>query len=110
MRTRPFTNQEMKLNDYNLEFYLTQMEELRAAKREGRKRGLEFNVLDVTEAMLLRPDGHPNHYGYSPHKNATIADCVHWCTPGPIDTWNEVLLQMLKMEGERSFDGKLRKK
>lgn len=100
----------MKLDDYNLEFYLTQVEELRAAEREGRKRGLEFRLLDVTEAMVLRPDGHPNHYGHSPHKNVTIADCVHWCTPGPIDTWNEFLLQMLKMEGERSFDGTLQQK
>lgn len=110
VRTRPFTKQEMKLDDYNLEFYLTQVEELRAAEREGRKRGLEFRLLDVTEAMVLRPDGHPNHYGHSPHKNVTIADCVHWCTPGPIDTWNEFLLQMLKMEGERSFDGTLQQK
>lgn len=109
VRTRPFTNQEMKLEDYNLEFYLTQMEELKAAEREGRKRGLVFRVLDVTEAMVLRPDGHPNHYGHSTHKNVTIADCVHWCTPGPIDTWNEFLLQMLKMKGERSFDRKLQK-
>jgi len=30
----------------------------------------------------------------------TIADCVHWCLPGPVDTWNEFLLQMLKMEND----------
>uniref|UniRef100_A0A0A9HQF3 Trichome birefringence-like C-terminal domain-containing protein n=1 Tax=Arundo donax TaxID=35708 RepID=A0A0A9HQF3_ARUDO len=23
-------------------------------------------------------------------------DCVHWCLPGPIDTWNEILLQFVK--------------
>ena len=21
--------------------------------------------------------------------------CVHWCLPGPIDVWNEMLFQML---------------
>lgn len=110
VRTRPFTNEEMKLDGYTLEFYWTQVEEFRAAQREGRKRDLKFRLLDTTEAMVLRPDGHPNHYGHPPDANVTIADCVHWCLPGPIDTWNEFLLQMLKMEGKSSFVGKLQKK
>ncbi|KAI8030786.1 Protein trichome birefringence-like 19 [Camellia lanceoleosa] len=98
VRTRPFTKEEMKLDGYNLEFYLTQVEELRAAEIEGRKKGLKFRILDTTEAMVMRPDGHPNHYGHGPNDNKTLADCVHWCMPGPIDTWNEFLLQMLKIE------------
>ena len=23
-------------------------------------------------------------------------DCLHWCLPGPIDTWNEIFLEMMK--------------
>lgn len=109
VRTRPFTSQEMKLDSFNMEFYSTQVEEFRAAEKEGKKRGLRFGLLDTTEIMLLRPDGHPNHYGHSPHYNVTIADCVHWCLPGPIDTWNEFLLYMLKREDWRSVDRKLQK-
>ncbi|XP_057491433.1 protein trichome birefringence-like 19 [Actinidia eriantha] len=109
VRTRPFTKEEVKLDGYELESYLTQVEELRAAEKEGRKRGLKFRMLDTTEAMVMRPDGHPNHYGHWPHENESIADCVHWCMPGPIDTWNEFLLQMLKMEDQGAIDGKLQK-
>ncbi|CAK9185932.1 unnamed protein product [Ilex paraguariensis] len=98
VRTRPFTKQERKLDGYNLEFYLTQVEEFKVAEKEGRERNLKFRLLDTTEAMILRPDGHPNQYGHWPHENNTLADCVHWCMPGPVDTWNEFLLQMLKME------------
>ncbi|KAA8547834.1 hypothetical protein F0562_004263 [Nyssa sinensis] len=115
-RQRPFTKQEMKLDGYTLELYRTQVEEFRAAEREGRKRGLKWRLLDTSEAMVLRADGHPNHYGHWSNENKTTADCVHWCLPGPIDTWNEFLLQILKMEGEgegegqaSSIDGKLEK-
>lgn len=98
VRTRPVSNSsEMKLDGADLKIYMTQVEDLRAAEREGRKRGLKFWMLDTTEAMIDRPDGHPNHYGHWPHENVTIADCVHWCLPGPIDTWNEFLLKMLKI-------------
>lgn len=97
-RTRPVKNSEMKLDEADLEMYMTQVEELRAAERKGRKKGLKFRILDTTECMVVRPDGHPNHYGHGAHENVTIADCVHWCLPGPVDTWNEFLLQMLKMD------------
>ncbi|KAK0584212.1 hypothetical protein LWI29_009321 [Acer saccharum] len=99
VRTRPFTSQEMKLDGYIMEFYLTQVEELKAAEKQGKRKGLKFGLLDTTEIMLLRPDGHPSNYGHSLHQNMTLTDCVHWCLPGPIDTWNEFLLDtMLKNE------------
>ncbi|KAJ8546277.1 hypothetical protein K7X08_018860 [Anisodus acutangulus] len=96
-RTRPFKNQEMKLEGYTLKMYLTQLEEFRAAQSEGIKKGVKFRLLDTTEAMIMRPDGHPNHYGHWPHEKK-LPDCVHWCMPGPVDTWNELLLATLKKE------------
>ncbi|XP_057491431.1 protein trichome birefringence-like 20 [Actinidia eriantha] len=99
-RTMPFTQQEMKVDANNVELYLTQMDEFRAAEREGRERGLKFKLLDVFEAMGMRPDGHPYHYGHPASKKQGIADCLHWCLPGPVDSWNEFLLHMLKMEGK----------
>ncbi|KAK6255652.1 Trichome birefringence-like [Theobroma cacao] len=109
VRTRPFTSQEMKLEEYNLEFYLTQAEELRKAEEEGKKIGLTFGLLNTTEIMWLRPDGHPNSYGHSMNRNATVNDCVHWCLPGPIDTWNEFLLYLMKREFLMRLKGKLMK-
>ncbi|KAL9242199.1 hypothetical protein vseg_016222 [Gypsophila vaccaria] len=59
-------------------------------------------LFDTTYLSLLRPDGHPGLYriDYSMVKdknaNATASnDCLHWCLPGPIDTWNELMFEML---------------
>ncbi|KAL6861751.1 hypothetical protein ACP4OV_017451 [Aristida adscensionis] len=51
-----------------------------------------FEVLDVTNAMMSRADGHP---GWHHEKRRLTNDCLHWCLPGPVDTWNEMLLQRL---------------
>ncbi|KAK9271824.1 hypothetical protein L1049_002189 [Liquidambar formosana] len=108
VRQRPFRSNEIALEGDNLEFYMAQVEEFRVAEREGRKKGLKFRLLDTTQAMLLRPDGHPSTYGHWAHENVTLYnDCVHWCLPGPIDTWSDFLLQMLKMEGGRSYEERL---
>ncbi|CAI9758739.1 unnamed protein product [Fraxinus pennsylvanica] len=108
-RTKPFKKQEMQLEKYILDLYMTQVDEFKEVKKEGEKKGLRFRLLDTTRAMVLRPDGHPNHYGHWPQENKTLADCVHWCLPGPVDTWNEFLLHMLHME-EPTLTGKKLKK
>lgn len=100
LRTEPFKSKESPLEGQNLELYMTQMEEFRRAEREGRKKGFKFRLLDTTQAMWLRPDGHPSKYGHWPQENVSLYnDCVHWCLPGPIDIWSDFLLHMLKMEG-----------
>ena len=48
VRTRPFTKEKVKLDAYELETNLTQVEEERAAEMKGRKRGLKFRMLDTT--------------------------------------------------------------
>ncbi|GAB2232870.1 hypothetical protein Droror1_Dr00011934 [Drosera rotundifolia] len=99
LRKKPFRSSEMTLDGGNLGMYSVQMKEVKAAQQEGRDRGLKFRVIDVTRAMLLRPDGHPSQYGHRPEENVNRTnDCVHWCLPGPIDSWNEFLLEMLKEE------------
>ncbi|KAK1293231.1 hypothetical protein QJS10_CPB17g00508 [Acorus calamus] len=100
VRIRPFRDNETRLEGYELEMYMIQLEEFRAAERVGRRRGVRFRLLDVTGPMLLRPDGHPGRYGHP--KNVTkYNDCVHWCLPGPVDVWNGFLLHMLKMDNGR---------
>ncbi|XP_071912949.1 protein trichome birefringence-like 19 [Coffea arabica] len=99
VRTRPFKRSERALDDYNLEMYTIQLEELRIAQKEGRRKGLKFRLFDATQSMLLRPDGHPSKYGHWPNHDVAMAnDCVHWCLPGPIDSWNDFLLELLKRE------------
>ncbi|KAK4347828.1 hypothetical protein RND71_034167 [Anisodus tanguticus] len=99
VRTIPFKRNEKVLEDYNLEFYKTQLQELMVAQKEGEKRGLKFRLFDATQPMLLRPDGHPSKYGRWPNPNVTLSnDCVHWCLPGPIDVWSDFLLELLKRE------------
>ncbi|KAK4426294.1 protein trichome birefringence-like 19 [Sesamum alatum] len=98
-RKRPYRRNETVLEDYGLEMYLIQLEELRIAQKAGRRRGGKFRLFDATKSMLLRPDGHPSKYGHWPVANQTIPnDCVHWCLPGPIDAWNDFLQELLKRE------------
>ncbi|KAL3525790.1 hypothetical protein ACH5RR_014162 [Cinchona calisaya] len=102
VRTRPFKRNERVLDDYNLEMYTIQLEELRIAQKEGREKGLRFRLFDATQSMLLRPDGHPSKYGHWPTQDVKLAnDCVHWCLPGPMDAWNDFLLELLKREEAR---------
>ena len=108
VRTAPFKSNEIPFEGIPLEFYMIQLEEFKNAEKEGRKKGLKYRLLDLTLAMLLRPDGHPSRYGHWPNENVTLYnDCVHWCLPGPIDTWSDFLLEMLKMEGVRSAEERL---
>jgi hypothetical protein len=108
VRTRPFRNNETRLEGQDLELYMAQVGEFKKAEKEGKKKGLRYRLLDTTQTMLLRPDGHPSRYGHWPHENVTLYnDCVHWCLPGPIDIWNDFLLEMFKREGVRSHEEKL---
>lgn len=103
-RTRPYSKEQMRFDGYIFETYKTQVEEFRTARKVARKRGLKFLMMDTTEIMLRRPDGHPNnHVWHAVNQNVTHSDCVHWCLPGPIDTWNEFLFHMLKMHSKKSF-------
>lgn len=58
-------------------------------------------LMDIFPSSKLRADAHPGIFRskevQKSRKNGTRApqDCLHWCTPGAVDTWNEFLLQML---------------
>lgn len=60
-----------------------------------------IEVLDVTKLAWMRPDGHPSVYmNRDPFAHGVqekmFSDCLHFCLPGPVDTFNEILLQLLK--------------
>ncbi|KAG0504490.1 hypothetical protein KC19_11G144700 [Ceratodon purpureus] len=60
-----------------------------------------LRLLGITDLAQIRADGHPNKYRTEAQKkaerkgNVTPNDCLHWCLPGPIDTWNDLLVQSL---------------
>lgn len=96
-RTVPMAERELNLGGTEWEMRSIQVEEAERAKVEGVRRGKRFGVLDVTRAMLLRPDGHPDTH-WNNNWMAGYSDCVHWCLPGPIDAWNDLLLEVLKKD------------
>ncbi|KAL8161085.1 hypothetical protein V2J09_012574 [Rumex salicifolius] len=106
-RQKPFKSNEALLQGMDLDMYMAQIGEFRAAEREGRKKGIRFRVMDTTQASLMRPDGHPSMFGHRPEeKVALYNDCVHWCLPGPIDAWNDFLLEMVRTEGVAAKEGR----
>nr|GMC95417.1 protein ALTERED XYLOGLUCAN 4-like [Ipomoea batatas]GME08922.1 protein ALTERED XYLOGLUCAN 4-like [Ipomoea batatas] len=94
-RTRGFSREEVDFGG-DWDYRNVQVEEIERAKRYGESRGNKFEMIDVTRAMLMRPDGHPGGALWEKVGVKGYNDCLHWCMPGPIDTWNELLLQMLR--------------
>uniref|UniRef100_A0A0A9GC74 Uncharacterized protein n=1 Tax=Arundo donax TaxID=35708 RepID=A0A0A9GC74_ARUDO len=61
-----------------------------------------LKLLDTYSLSFLRPDGHVGPYR-TPYpfakgsKNVASVqnDCLHWCVPGPIDAWNDLVMKMV---------------
>ncbi|XP_020689183.1 protein YLS7 [Dendrobium catenatum] len=75
----------------------------RAVEKTGNSSKLIF--MDITDVFGYRPDGHPGPYRSTdpnkktrrgPNGEPPPQDCLHWCMPGPIDTWNELLLEIIR--------------
>lgn len=97
-RTRPFRRGERTLGAFETEYRSAQVEAFRETEAAAVRNGAEFLLLDITEAMNMRPDGHPSRYGHPPGgsvEGSFVVDCLHWCLPGPVDMWSELLFQML---------------
>ncbi|PIA26876.1 hypothetical protein AQUCO_08600027v1 [Aquilegia coerulea] len=69
----------------------------------------KLRLMDITEAFSYRHDGHPGPYRNpdpnkitkrGPHGEPPPQDCLHWCMPGPVDTWNEIVLEIIRREFE----------
>ncbi|XP_019265544.1 PREDICTED: protein ALTERED XYLOGLUCAN 4 isoform X2 [Nicotiana attenuata] len=101
-KTKPYNPEEKKLEWMDAQMRETAINQVNAAKKEAENlSNVRIEAVDVTKLALLRPDGHPGPYMHPfPFANGVEErvqnDCVHWCLPGPIDTWNEILLQVIK--------------
>ncbi|KAK9110045.1 hypothetical protein Sjap_018105 [Stephania japonica] len=79
----------------------------RAVKKATNRSRLK--LMDITKAFGYRHDGHPGPYrSLDPNKKTKRGpngqpppqDCLHWCMPGPVDTWNELVLEIMRREFE----------
>ncbi|PON75983.1 Altered xyloglucan 4-like [Trema orientale] len=96
-KTSPLSEAETNFGSFDWEMRNIQAEEIERARQNGMKQGRKFGVVDVTRAMLMRPDGHPgSHWDNKWMKGYN--DCVHWCMPGPVDYWNDFLMAVMRRE------------
>ena len=100
-RMVPFKEGEIDMRDIDRIMREIELEEFEKVVADaGTERGVILKLLDTTHLSLLRPDGHPGPYRqfhpFAEDKNATVQnDCLHWCLPGPIDSWNDLVMEML---------------
>ncbi|KAI3453800.1 hypothetical protein Pfo_010463 [Paulownia fortunei] len=99
-RKVPAKQGEFELNELNKILRTVELEEFEKASAKASESGVNLKLLDVNPLSLLRPDGHPGPYRFfqpfAKDKNAkVINDCLHWCLPGPIDSWNDLLMEMV---------------
>ncbi|CAM0885133.1 unnamed protein product [Alopecurus aequalis] len=78
------------------------LEEAAAAAAQRRRSGLRFEVLDVMRLASMWPDGHSGIYvfrnayaGRQVPETVANVDYRHWCAPGPVDTFNDILVNMV---------------
>ncbi|KAE8704973.1 Protein ALTERED XYLOGLUCAN 4 [Hibiscus syriacus] len=101
-KTEPYKEGEKMVEGMDADMRSIAVEEIEAAKVNAKQfGGLRVETLDVTKLSLMRPDGHPGPYMYpfsfaNGIQEHVQNDCVHWCLPGPIDTWNQIMLQVIK--------------
>ncbi|GLU00782.1 hypothetical protein SLE2022_181270 [Rubroshorea leprosula] len=99
-RTVPFKEGEVDVRDIDALMRDVELEEFEKAAAKASANGVILRLLDTTRLSLLRPDGHPGPYRqfqpFADDKNAKVQnDCLHWCLPGPIDSWNDLVLEMM---------------
>ncbi|KAJ6726092.1 PROTEIN ALTERED XYLOGLUCAN 4 [Salix purpurea] len=101
-KTEPYNKGEKTLEGMDAEIRQIEVEEVEAARMNSiQLEKFRLEALDVTNLSSMRPDGHPGPYMHPfPFANGVAErvqnDCVHWCLPGPVDTWNEILLEIIK--------------
>ncbi|KAF9677535.1 hypothetical protein SADUNF_Sadunf08G0117700 [Salix dunnii] len=101
-KTEPYNKGEKTLEGMDADIRQIEVEEVEAARMNSLQlEKFRLQALDVTSLSSMRPDGHPGPYMHPfPFANGVAErvqnDCVHWCLPGPVDTWNEILLEVIK--------------
>ncbi|KAK6931123.1 PC-Esterase [Dillenia turbinata] len=101
-KTKPYEDGEKTMGSVDEQMRKIGIGEVEFAKEKAKQFGnVRLEILDVTKLAFMRPDGHPGPYMFpfpfaKGSRDRVPNDCIHWCMPGPIDTWNEILLEMIK--------------
>ncbi|RRT34624.1 hypothetical protein B296_00057090 [Ensete ventricosum] len=72
----------------------------RAVALDRTEQAAHLKLLDTFQLSLLRPDAHSGPYRrfhpFEKDKNAKVQnDCLHWCLPGAIDAWNDLIMKLI---------------
>ncbi|KAH1114579.1 hypothetical protein J1N35_007957 [Gossypium stocksii] len=99
-KTTPAKEGEVEIKDLSRILRNVELEEFEKAAAEAANNGVNLKLLDFTNLLLMRPDGHPGPYRqfqpFAENQTAVVQnDCLHWCLPGPMDFWNDVIMEMV---------------
>ncbi|XP_010246878.1 PREDICTED: protein trichome birefringence-like 18 isoform X2 [Nelumbo nucifera] len=108
-KTKPALEGELVQNGFTDVMHEKQVVGFNRALKKLSNRS-KLKLMDITKAFGYRHDGHPGPYRNpdpnkitkrGPDGKPPPQDCLHWCMPGPVDTWNELVLEIIR----RQFDG-----
>lgn len=107
-KVKPLSPGELVENGFTDTMHKKQVTAFDSAIKKGTNKS-KLRLLDITKPFSYRHDGHPGPYR-SPDPNKVTKrgpdgrpppqDCLHWCMPGPVDTWNELVLEIIRVEFE----------
>jgi len=107
-KVKPLALGELVENAYTNTMHEQQVTGFNRAMEKAANKS-KLRLMDITQVFQYRHDGHPGPYR-SPDPNKITKrgpdgrpppqDCLHWCMPGPVDTWNELVLEIIKREYE----------
>ncbi|KAI3815853.1 hypothetical protein L1987_15536 [Smallanthus sonchifolius] len=110
-KVKPATNGELVDSEFTNTMRDKQVSGFnRGIKKKTNKSRVAF--MDITKPFSYRHDGHPGPYR-SPDPNKITKrgpdgrpppqDCLHWCMPDSVDTWNEFLLETIRRDFESHY-------
>ena len=112
-KVKPLANSELVENGFTNIMHKKQVMGFERAVKKATSKS-KLRLMDITEVFGYRHDGHPGPYRNpdpnkitkrGPDGKPPPQDCLHWCMPGPVDTWNELVLEIIRreFEGHQNF-------
>ncbi|KAK7268953.1 hypothetical protein RIF29_21664 [Crotalaria pallida] len=105
-KIKPLAPGELVENGHTNNMHQQQVAGFNSAIKKATNRS-KLKFMDITDVFQYRHDGHPGPYrSLDPNKitkrgpdgRPPPQDCLHWCMPGPVDTWNELVFEIIKRE------------
>ncbi|XP_021287034.1 protein YLS7 [Herrania umbratica] len=112
-KVKPLATGELVANGFTNIMHKKQVMGFKRAVKKATNKS-KLRLMDITELFGYRHDGHPGPYRNpdpnkitkrGPDGKPPPQDCLHWCMPGPVDTWNELVLEIIRreFEGDQNF-------